>query len=141
MTVEPYLPSLAGGMAIGLAAALMMTLNGRVAGVSGILSGLWRPTDSGRAASVAFVVGLALGPVLYRAVFGVWPEIHVATSLPFLAIAGILVGYGTRMGSGCTSGHGVVGLARLSPRSIAAVATFLLVAIATVFVMRIAGLS
>jgi len=141
MTLEPYWPSLFGGIAIGLAATLMMTLNGRVAGVSGILSGLWRRTDAGVAASAAFAVGLALGPALYALVYGRLPEIHVVASVPVLVIAGLLVGYGARMGSGCTSGHGVVGLARLSPRSMAAVATFLATAVATVAVMRLAGAS
>jgi uncharacterized membrane protein YedE/YeeE len=139
MTFVAYLPSLFGGIAIGLAAALMMVLNGRVAGVSGILSGLWRRTEAGPAASVAFVVGLALGPALYALVYGRPPEINVVASTPLLVIAGLLVGYGTRMGSGCTSGHGVVGLARLSPRSVAAVATFLTTAVVTVAIMRLVG--
>lgn len=141
MTLAAYLPSLFGGIAIGLAAALMMVLNGRVAGVSGILSGLWRRTDAGPAASVAFVIGLALGPGLYALVYGRLPEISVVTSTPLLVIAGLLVGYGARMGSGCTSGHGVVGLARLSPRSIVAVAVFLTTAVGTVAIMRFAGAS
>ncbi|WP_204951412.1 YeeE/YedE family protein [Methylopila capsulata] len=135
-----YWPALLGGGAIGLSATLLMLLNGRVAGVSGILSGLWR-TGTPRLANLAFVTGLVLGPLLYRVAFGRLPEAHVEASLPVLVLAGLLVGYGTRLGSGCTSGHGVVGLARLSPRSIAAVAVFLLTAVATVAVMRLTGAS
>lgn len=141
MTVGAFLPSLLGGMAIGLAAAILMALNGRVAGVSGILSGLWRNTDAGRMTSLAFVIGLVLGPVLFLAVFGTFPKIEINTPLWLLALGGVLVGYGSRLGSGCTSGHGVVGLARLSPRSMAAVATFLTAAVVTVAAMRAAGLS
>ncbi|MGA0534196.1 YeeE/YedE family protein [Hansschlegelia sp. KR7-227] len=135
-----YWPSLLGGAAIGLSATLLMLLNGRVAGVSGILSGVWR-AGTPRLANLAFVAGLVLGPLLYRVAFGGFPDIRVEASLPVLVLAGLLVGYGTRLGSGCTSGHGVVGLARLSPRSIAAVAVFLGTAIATVAVMRLAGAS
>ncbi len=141
MMVASYLPFLSGGVAIGFAATLMMTLNGRVAGVSGILSGLWRRTDAGPAASGAFAIGLALGPALYALAFGRSPEVHVTSSAPVLVVAGLLVGYGARMGSGCTSGHGVVGLARLSPRSIVAVAVFLATAVATVTLMRVGNVS
>lgn len=130
-------PSLYGGALIGLAAALLLLLNGRVAGVSGVLSGLWR-TGAQRFENFAFVLGLAAGPLLYLAVFGGSPAIRIVGDMPILVIAGLLVGYGTRLGSGCTSGHGVVGLARLSPRSLVAVATFLGCAVATVAVMRLA---
>ena len=130
-----YVPSLLGGALIGLAAALLLLLNGRVAGVSGILSGLWR-AGSPRLENAAFILGLAAGPLLYLATFGRFPEIRVDAGVPTLIVAGLLVGYGTRLGSGCTSGHGVCGLGRLSPRSFAAVATFMATAIVTVFLVR-----
>lgn len=129
------LASLAGGLLIGLAAALLLLANGRAAGISGIVGRLMRPAEGALSVDAAFVIGLALGPALYLALFRAWPAVHIESALPVLLIAGLLVGFGSRMGSGCTSGHGVVGLARLSPRSIAAVATFMAAAMATVFVM------
>lgn len=140
MNALTYWPSLAGGAAIGASATLLMLLNGRVAGVSGVLSGLWRK-GAPRLANFGFVAGLIAGPLLFRFVFDRAPDVRVDAALPTLIVAGLLVGYGVRLGSGCTSGHGVVGLARLSPRSIVAVATFLICAMATVAVMRFAGLS
>jgi len=129
--------SLAGGLLIGLSAALLLVLNGRVAGISGIVGrlaqGIQLPVN------VAFVVGLLGGPVIYRAAFGHWPEATITSSPVLLIVGGLLVGFGSRMGSGCTSGHGVVGLARLSPRSIVAVVTFLGTAIVTVGIMRAFG--
>lgn len=133
--MTPYWPSLLGGMLIGLSATLLLLLNGRVAGISGMLGRLAQgaqiPTNA------AFVIGLILGPLLYRGIAGAWPAVTITASLPVIALAGLLVGFGTRMGSGCTSGHGIVGLARLSPRSIAAVVTFLSAGIATVTLMRL----
>lgn len=133
--MTPYWPSLLGGMLIGLSATMLLLLNGRVAGISGILGRLAQgaqiPTNA------AFVIGLILGPLFYRGVSGTWPAVTITASLPVIALAGLLVGFGTRMGSGCTSGHGIVGLARLSPRSIAAVVTFLGAGIATVTLMRL----
>ncbi|MGO4711641.1 YeeE/YedE family protein [Bradyrhizobium sp. 2TAF24] len=132
-----YGASLAGGLLIGLSAALLLVLNGRVAGISGIVGrlsqGIQVPVNA------AFVAGLLCGPVVYRAVFGQWPEATITTSPALLIAGGLLVGFGSRMGSGCTSGHGVVGLARLSPRSMVAVATFLGAAIVTVGIMRAIG--
>ena len=139
--MTPYLPALAGGLLIGLAATVFLIADGRVAGVSGVVDGL-AGRDLGRVAvNAAFVAGLLLGPVLLRAASGAWPSARPSGSLVLMAGAGLLVGFGTRLGSGCTSGHGVVGLARLSPRSIAAVATFMAAAVATVYLMRRAGLS
>jgi uncharacterized membrane protein YedE/YeeE len=135
----PYLSSLVGGALIGLSAALLLLLNGRVAGISGIVGAFFQQPDGKLVPNIAFVVGLLLGPVVFLLMFGAWPTVRIAASWPVLAIAGLLVGFGTRMGSGCTSGHGVVGLARLSPRSIAAVVTFLVMAMLTVFLMRIGG--
>lgn len=133
----PYLPSLFGGMLIGLSGVLLLVLNGRIAGISGIVGRLAQGTQI--FTNGAFVAGLLLGPVLYSAIFRHWPSVTINASVPTLIIAGLLVGFGTRMGSGCTSGHGVLGLSRLSPRSIAAVAAFLISGIATVFLMRTFG--
>lgn len=130
--VSAYLPPLAGGLLIGLSAAMLLLLNGRVAGVSGIVAGLARPGAGRHDADIAFVAGLLLGPPLFAHVTGRWPEMRFEVGLPVLAAGGLLVGFGTRLGSGCTSGHGVCGLARLSLRSLAAVLTFLAVGALTV---------
>jgi hypothetical protein len=135
-----YLQSLVGGGVIGLAAALMLLLNGRAAGVSGIAGGLVGGAlgrVSGAAIeNAAFIAGLLIGPIVFLFAFGAFPEVHITSSVPILVAGGLLVGFGTRLGSGCTSGHGVCGLARLSRRSLAAVATFFGFAIVTVFVME-----
>lgn len=133
-----YLPSLLGGMLIGLSATLLLALNGRVAGISGIVGRLAQGVNV--AANAGFVAGLLLGPLLYRGFTGGFPTMSVTTPLPLIAVAGLLVGFGTRMGSGCTSGHGVVGLARLSPRAFAAVASFLAAGVLAVTTLRGFGL-
>ncbi len=117
--------SLIGGMILGAAAMLLLLANGRIAGVSGIFGRLLggRPL----AANAAFVIGLTAGPLLYAAAFGQLPALHIAASAPVAVVAGLLVGFGSRMGSGCTSGHGILGLARFSRRSFVAVATFMTV--------------
>lgn len=135
-----YLQSLEGGALIGLAAAVFLLLDGRVAGVSGIISGALARIDQNQLRNAAFVIGLVLGPVAYRLAFGAWPEVRIEASWGVLALAGLLVGYGTRLGSGCTSGHGVCGMARLSRRSIAAVAVFLSTGILTVAAMNLWGM-
>lgn len=120
--MSAYWPSLYGGLLLGLAATLLLLLNGRIAGISGILGrclGGERRLENG-----AFLAGLLLGPLLYRAVFGAAPAVTLETAWPLILLAGLLVGYGTRLGSGCTSGHGILGLARLSRRSLAATLTF-----------------
>ncbi|MFY9289525.1 MAG: YeeE/YedE family protein [Methylorubrum rhodinum] len=132
-----YLPSLLGGLLIGAAAALLILLNGRIAGVSGIVAGLARAPDGRWASDLAFVTGLGLGPVAFAGLTGAWPSMRIEAGLPVLALAGVLVGFGTRLGSGCTSGHGVCGLARFSPRSLAAVLTFLATGILTVALVRV----
>lgn len=136
---QTYLQSLAGGALIGLAAALFLLLDGRIAGVSGIISGSLRAFSQTSLQNWAFVAGLVLGPILYLLLFGHWPALRIEASLWVLALAGLLVGFGVRLGSGCTSGHGVCGLARLSPRSIVAVATFLAAGVATVALMNFLG--
>ncbi len=132
----PYWPSLAGGMLIGLSAAVLLVVNGRIAGISGIAAHMLQKPDEGSSWRAAFLAGLIMGPLLYMVIFGHAPVVHIAASVPVLLVAGLLVGLGTRLGSGCTSGHGVCGLARLSPRSIVAVATFMIFAAMTVFVVR-----
>ena len=131
-----YWPSLVGGMLIGLSSAALLVLNGRIAGISGIVGAMLRRWTSDTAWRAAFLAGLMLGPLLFAAVVGHRPRLQIAASVPVLVLAGLLVGFGTRLGSGCTSGHGVSGLARLSPRSFAAVATFMATAAATVFLVR-----
>lgn len=128
--------SLAGGALIGLAAAMFVLLNGRVVGVSGILGGLLRPAAGDVAWRVAFIAGLLCAPAAAW-VFTATPSAPQidATGAP-LVLAGLLVGIGTRYGSGCTSGHGVCGLSRLSPRSLAATAAFMSAGFGTVFVTR-----
>ena len=126
-----------GGALIGLAAVMMMMGTGRVAGVSGIVSRLLPSYEDGETLSrLAFVAGLVLAPLLYTGLSGL-PVAHtVSSDLPLLWAAGVLVGLGSVLGSGCTSGHGVCGIARLSPRSLAATATFVAAAVVTVFVVR-----
>jgi uncharacterized membrane protein YedE/YeeE len=118
-----YWPSLIGGMLIGLSAMLLLVVNGRIAGISGIVGRLLGGQQIGP--NAAFVAGLLFGPWLYAAMTGHLPPVTIAASTPLLVLAGLLVGVGTRMGSGCTSGHGILGLARFSKRSLAATAIFL----------------
>ena len=134
--MHPYMQSLLGGALIGLAAAMLFVLNGRIAGVSGIAGGLFRERGVEWFWRAAFIAGLVLGPFLYAALAGGMPRSDISASWPMLVAAGLLVGFGTRLGSGCTSGHGVCGLARFSQRSFAAVGVFMLGAAITVFLMR-----
>jgi uncharacterized membrane protein YedE/YeeE len=127
--------SLAGGVLIGIAAAMLVLLNGRIAGISGIFGGLLTPRRGEIAWRLAFVGGLFAAP-LAMMVFRGNPVPRIDAGFGTLVAAGLLVGIGTSYGSGCTSGHGVCGLSRLSPRSLAATAAFMLAGIATVFVVR-----
>ena len=129
------LAALAGGALIGLAAALFVLLNGRIAGISGVLGGLLVPTRGDIAWRLAFVLGLVGAPLLYR-LFAALPTLQIDAGYGSLVLAGLLVGVGTRYGAGCTSGHGVCGLSRLSPRSAVATACFMAAGFATVFVLR-----
>jgi uncharacterized membrane protein YedE/YeeE len=132
----PY-SALAGGALIGLASALLMLLIGRIAGISGIIGNAFPPykrSDVGW--SLFFLVGLLLGPLSARLINGDVTDIRIDTPLPVLIIAGLLVGYGTGLGGGCTSGHGVCGQARLSPRSLTATLAFMVVAGITVYIVR-----
>ena len=127
--------SLAGGAILGLAAAMLILLNGRIAGISGVLGGLLRPVRGDVCWRLAFIAGLVGAPLLYVLVSAVArPQIDAGYGA--LVVAGLLVGLGTRYGAGCTSGHGVCGISRLSPRSLVATAAFMLAGFATVFVMR-----
>ena len=127
--------ALIGGAIIGVAVALFVVLNGRIAGVSGILGGLMRPKAGDISWRVAFVAGLVVAPLAWG-LLAALPEIRVDASFPTLVAAGLLVGASTRYGGGCTSGHGVCGVSRASPRSIAATLAFMAAGFATVFVAR-----
>ena len=130
------LTALCGGLLIGLAASVLLLFNGRIAGISGIVGGLLQRGKAGDLVwRVAFVLGLLLAPALYR-LFAALPETRIDASWQMLIVAGVLVGFGSRLGSGCTSGHGVCGLSRLSPRSLLATATFMGTGFATVYVVR-----
>lgn len=129
------LAALAGGVLIGIAAAMFALLNGRIAGISGVLGGLLRPTRGDMAWPIAFVLGLVGAPLVY-ALFAALPKPQIDASYGALILAGLLVGIGTRYGSGCTSGHGVCGLSRLSPRSLVATLAFMGAGFVTVIVTR-----
>jgi uncharacterized membrane protein YedE/YeeE len=126
-----------GGLLIGTAAALLLLLSGRIAGVSGMVATATKMGAGGTPwlQATAFLVGLPIGAALIALLVRT-PELIVTSSVPLLIVAGLLVGFGTRLGNGCTSGHGVCGMARLSPRSLAATATFMASAAATVFILR-----
>lgn len=128
--------ALIGGAMIGTATALFLILVGRIAGISGILGGLLPPRTSDVGWRLAFLAGIVAAPPLYAALGGHLPTVHVTGSAGLLVVAGLLVGFGTRLGSGCTSGHGVCGIGRGSPRSLAATLTFMVTAVLTVFVTR-----
>ncbi|HEX8048302.1 YeeE/YedE family protein [Rhizobium sp.] len=133
--MTPYLFPFVGGMLLGLSAVLLLLLNGRIAGISGILGRLLG--GHSMAPNAAFIAGLLAGPFLYAAAFGQMPAMTVSASWLIVLLAGLLVGIGTRLGSGCTSGHGILGLARFSKRSFAAMAVFLATGIVTATAMGI----
>ncbi|HKW79927.1 MAG TPA: YeeE/YedE family protein [Casimicrobiaceae bacterium] len=124
-----------GGLIIGFAVALFILVNGRIAGISGIVGGMLRPARGDIGWRLAFVAGLVVAPLLYMAA-AARPTIVIDAGYPALIVAGLLVGTGTRYAAGCTSGHGVCGVARLSPRSLVATAAFMIAGFATVFVVR-----
>ena len=127
--------SLAGGILLGLASAIFILVNGRILGISGIIGGLLRPTSGDVGWRLAFVLGLLIAPLLYLLLAGP-VAVRIDASWATLVIAGLLVGVGTRFGSGCTSGHGVCGLSRLSPRSLVATLAFMGAGFVTVYLMR-----
>ncbi|VVO03331.1 YeeE/YedE family protein [Pseudomonas sp. LG1D9] len=127
--------SLAGGALIGLAVSLMIVANGRIAGISGLIGSLLQRRNEGVSEKVLFLLGLLVAPLIWG-LFTTLPQIKFQGGWLTLTVAGLLVGIGTRYGSGCTSGHGVCGLSRLSPRSIIATACFMFSGFATVFILR-----
>jgi uncharacterized membrane protein YedE/YeeE len=136
MHMHPWLSGLIGGFAIGGAACLLLALLGRIAGVSGILGGALRPEVSDRAWRVAFLLGIPLGAVLFGLLRGESLRVEMVASPVVLVAAGLLVGFGTQEANGCTSGHGVCGLARRSRRSLVATLTFMAAGMATVWLER-----
>ncbi len=126
--------SFVGGVFIGIATVLLLLGIGKIAGISGIVGNLLSPKQS-NAWQWLFVIGLLISPLIYQ-LFASLPPIEVTSSVPLLIIAGLLVGFGTRLGSGCTSGHGICGNARLSPRSMLATVSFMLAGMITVFIVR-----
>ena len=126
--------SLVGGMMLGVATIILLLGIGRIAGISGIFSSLLKPKRV-EMWQVLFILGLIISPLLYKLARPL-PDVEVSTSLPLLIAAGLLVGFGTRLGSGCTSGHGICGNARLSPRSLAATVTFMFFCILNVYIGR-----
>ena len=127
--------AISGGVMLGIASALFILLNGRIAGICGILGGLYRPQRNDIGWRVAFSIGLILAPLAWATV-NTLPNINIEASNGLLAISGLIVGISTRYGSGCTSGHGVCGISRLSPRSIIATLAFMGTGFLTVFIVR-----
>jgi uncharacterized membrane protein YedE/YeeE len=137
MDLNAFTPwsALAGGALIGLSAAMFVLLNGRIAGISGVLGGLLNPVRGDVAWRAAFVIGIIVAPLAYALVAALPPP-RIDAGYGALICAGLLVGIGTRYGSGCTSGHGVCGLSRLSPRSLVATVAFMAAGFITVYVIR-----
>lgn len=138
MTEFTPVTSLFGGMLIGLSAVLLMLTNGRIAGISGIVSRIFPPNagNTNVREGLIFIFGLILAIPLYEIFTGSPPEQVVTSNMPLLIIAGLLVGFGSVWGSGCTSGHGVCGISRMSKRSLIATCTFMLAGFITVFILR-----
>lgn len=135
MTLTNIIPAFVGGLLIGLGAAVLLLLNKKIAGISGIFDEALHGAFGEAGWRAAFIAGLVL-PALFM---GAAAQVEFSETLPAMAGAGLLVGFGTRLGSGCTSGHGVCGIARLSPRSLVATATFMTTAMITVAASRLAG--
>jgi len=130
------IPSLLGGIILGVAAALYVLFHGRILGISGIISGLLHPKSGDRAWRMALILGLLTAPLLAALFFEIRPIVEVEADWLSVVIAGLLVGLGTQYGSGCTSGHGICGLSRLSPRSLVATVSFMTAGFLIVFVLR-----
>ena len=133
--MNTWMMALAGGVLIGIAATLLLWLTGRIAGISGILGGLLRPRRGDLGWRIAFLAGLVATPLLYQ-LWQALPAVRIDADTPALIVAGLLVGVGVRYGAGCTSGHGVCGLSRLSPRSLAATCAFMAAGFLTVYLLR-----
>lgn len=125
-----------GGALIGLSAVMLMAFNGRIAGISGVFSGAAFAKPGDRSWRIFFVIGLVAAPLVYTLASGIQPAFEMSATWPVIIAGGLLVGFGTRLGSGCTSGHGVCGLSRLSPRSFVAVGLFMAAGMATVAGVR-----
>ncbi len=130
------IPSLLGGMILGVAAASYVLLHGRILGISGIVSGLLQPKDGDRAWRVALILGLLTSPFWAALIFEIRPIVEVNSDWVAIVIAGLLVGFGSQYGSGCTSGHGICGLSRMSPRSLVATISFMGAGFLIVFILR-----
>ena len=130
------IPSLLGGALLGIAAALYVLLHGRILGISGIISGLLHPKPNDVVWRLALVLGLLTSPLWAALSFGIRPVVEIHTGWYAIMIAGFLVGFGVQYGSGCTSGHGICGLSRLSPRSLVATLSFMGAGFLTVFILR-----
>ena len=130
--------SLSGGVLLGIASAMMVLLSGRILGISGILGGLLAPRTGDMGWRLAFLLGMGAAPLVFAALMPpeLLPVVRIDASEPVIALAGVLVGLGTRYGSGCTSGHGVCGISRLSPRSLIATLSFMAAGFATVYLLR-----
>lgn len=135
MTHFTPVQSLIGGLLIGFSTLLMIRWLGKIAGISGIVGQLWSAASNDRAWRLAFVAGLLVSPLVY-ALFAPLPAVQIVASTPWLVLSGLLVGFGSRLGSGCTSGHGVCGLSRLSLRSLVATLTFMATAMLVVWLLR-----
>jgi len=129
-------PSLLGGMILGVAVALYVLLHGRILGISGIVSGLLHPRLTDTAWRLSLVLGLITAPFLGAIFFGIFPIVEIDSSWLAIGIAGLLVGFGAQYSSGCTSGHGICGLSRLSPRSLVATISFMAAGFIMVFLLR-----
>ena len=129
-------PAFLGGMLLGIAAALYVILHGRILGISGIISGLLHPKFTDTAWRVSLVLGLISAPFMAALFFGIFPVVEIESDWVAIILAGLLVGFGVQYGSGCTSGHGICGLSRLSPRSLVATISFMGAGFLTVFVLR-----
>ncbi len=136
--MENFTPiaSLAGGVLIGIAAVILLAFNGHIAGITGVTRGILTPKEGDTMWRVVFLLGLIVGPSVYQVISGAPVESIITSSTPILVAGGLLVGFGTSLGNGCTSGHGICGLARISKRSMAATGTFMATAAATVYMMR-----
>jgi uncharacterized protein len=128
--------SLLGGILIGVSASAMLLFDGRIAGISGILGGVLMPIKGNTEWRIYFLAGLLMGGLLLRTLLPAAFDFGIVRPLPLLVVAGLLVGFGTRLGSGCTSGHGVCGIGRLSPRSLAAAVTFILTGSLVVYLLN-----
>jgi uncharacterized protein len=137
MTLFTPLQSTLGGIMIGLSAVLLMLFKGRIAGVSGIAIRIFSTSEKTETLGrIAFIAGIIVAPLVYAGLTGSTPEITLSTGVFGLVVAGFLVGFGSILGNGCTSGHGICGLSRFSPRSFIAVASFMVTAVITVFIVR-----